>query len=90
MSTIVFDTLKLSQKLTNAGFTREQADGAANALAESFGDEVVTKGYLDMRLKELEERTNIRLMGLKAEILKWMFGALFAQAALIATLVKLL
>ena len=79
MSTIVFDTLKLSHKLIEAGFTREQADGAAKAIAESFGDEIVTKKHLDMRLAEL-----------KTDLLKWVSGLLLAQAAVVATLVKLL
>ena len=79
MSAVAFDTLKFSKDLEAAGFTPEQASGVAEALAKTMSDSVVTSGYLDLRLAEL-----------KADILKWMFGALLGQAAIIAALVKLL
>ena len=33
---VPFDTLKMSEKLQKAGFTREQADGMVLAIAEAF------------------------------------------------------
>jgi len=44
MTAVAFDTLKLARRLEGAGFTREQADGAAEALADSFSNEIATKG----------------------------------------------
>ena len=41
----------------------------------------------EIRMKAELER---RLAELRAELMKWMFGALLAQAALVVTLVKLL
>ncbi len=79
MSAVNFDTLEVSQNLEAAGFTPEQASGVARVLAKTVSDSVVTPNYLDLRLAEL-----------KADILKWMFGALLAQTAIIAALVKLL
>ena len=79
MSAVTFDTLRFSKDLEAAGFTSEQASGVAEALAKTMSDSVVTQSYLDLRLAEL-----------KADILKWMFGALLGQAAIIAALVKLL
>ena len=76
---ISFDTLKLAQKLSAAGFSQEQAEGAAEALSQSLQDTMVTQNYLDVRLSET-----------KADILKWMFTALAAQAGIITALVKLL
>lgn len=78
MTTVLFDTLALSRKLAEAGFTREQADGAAQALAESFRDDLVTKEHLDARLAET-----------KIDLVKWMAGLLLAQAGLVAALVRL-
>ncbi len=45
MTTVVtFDTLKLARRLESAGFTRAQADGTAEALADSLSNEIATKG----------------------------------------------
>ncbi|MFH0726205.1 MAG: DUF1640 domain-containing protein [Pseudomonadota bacterium] len=58
-----------------AGFTDQQAELQAEALKEILGSELVTK-------TDLSEA--------KVEIIKWVAGMLVAQAAIVATLVKLL
>jgi len=75
MATITFDTLSYSKKLKAAGFTEEQAEIQAETLKEILGTELTTK-------KDLAET--------KVEIIKWVAGMLVAQAAIVATLVKLL
>ena len=84
MTTSTFDAQKFIRRLETAGFTREQAEGVADAFKGAREEQKpLTQEYLDPRLKaELTE--------LKFDLLKWMTGALVAQAALIATLVKLL
>ena len=79
MVNITFDTLELSRKLESAGFSKDQAAGAARALSDTIGESVVTRDYLDLKLAEM-----------KAETLKWLFGLLLGQAALIGALIKLL
>ena len=64
MSAVAFDTLKLATKLEQAGFSAEQAKGAATALSEVLGDELVTKTYLDSRLKELQLTIGGMIVGL--------------------------
>jgi hypothetical protein len=59
---ILFDTLKLADRLESAGFNREQAHGLTAALGEATSDQLVTKA-------DLAE--------LKAELLKWMFAQTF-------------
>lgn len=86
MTTIVFDTLKLSRKLKAGGFSPEQADTLAEALGETSNDELVTRDYLDAKLQEV----NANIHEAKAEMIKWLAGLLIAQAALVAALVKLL
>jgi hypothetical protein len=89
MATMTFDTLKLARKLEAAGFTNQQTAGAAEALAESLNQavpDIATRTDLSL----LEERLTARIAESKAEILKWMFGSLAAQAALIVALIKLL
>ena len=74
-STIVFDTLAYAKKLKAAGFTEEQAEVQAEALAEIVDERLATK----QDLRELEMRLIIRL------------GTMMAiSIAVVAALVKLL
>ena len=58
--------------------------GQSDAFREAQADQKpVTQEYLDYRLKS-------DLAELKLDLIKWVTGALIAQAAVIATLVKLL
>ena len=75
MATVTFDTLSYSKKLKAAGFSEKQAEIQAETLKEILGTELTTK-------KDLAET--------KVEIIKWVAGMLVAQAAIVATLVKLL
>ena len=62
-------------------------DNAAKEIAEAIKDTVeerlVTKEYLDLRLKEVES-------SIKADIIKWVAGLIIAQTAVIVTLIKLI
>lgn len=51
----------------------------ASAIGETIVDTVVTREYLDLRLAELKADTATKLAELKAELLKWMFGAIELQ-----------
>ena len=79
MSSTTFDTLGYARRLEEAGFTRQQAEVQANALREVIDERLVTKDYLDARLRELEYKRVIRLGTMMA-----------ASVAIVATLVKLL
>lgn len=86
MATITFDTLKFVERLKAAGVpdaqAKAEAEALADALSESTSNTLATKqDIIDLRM-ELRE--------LKVDLIKWMTGALIAQAAVIATLVKLL
>ena len=77
MTAITFDTLAYSNKLQDAGMSREQADAMAKAQAEAMKElvaaqELVTKHDLYVALSET-----------KHELLKWMMGMMVAQTALI-------
>ncbi len=73
------DTLKIYERLKNA----ELNDKAAKEIAEVFSDVIEKELATKSDIKELESR-------LKADIIKWVAGMLVAQAAIVATLVKLL
>jgi hypothetical protein len=77
MSTITFDSLKLSDKLKMAGFTAEQAEAVVRVIAEAQED-LVTKKDLDIALAPLKADVNL---------LKWMMG--FVLAGIVAILLKL-
>jgi len=81
MSTVTFDTLKLSRKLEKAGFTREQAAGAAEALAEAMADHALTRSELREELHPLHNEISI----VKAELamVKWMVGGTFFGVAML-------
>ena len=85
MSTITFDSLKLSDKLKTAGFTADQAETVVRVIAEAQ-DDLVTKKDIDSALAPLR----IDLAVLKTEIsqIKWMLG--FVIAGIAAVLVKVL
>ena len=56
----VRDTHKAFQRLTGAGCSKEMTEALLEVLGES-GDDLVTKDYLDMRMRELESRLELRL-----------------------------
>ena len=56
----VFDTHKAFTAFKEAGFTDTQAQALIDQSRES-SDALVTKGVLDVRLRELEQRMTIRL-----------------------------
>ncbi len=85
MSTITFDSLKLSDKLKANGFTAEQAEAVVRVIAEAQ-DDLVTCKDLDIALAPLKMDTAV----IKAEMvqIKWMLGLVLG--GIIAILVKLL
>lgn len=78
-NTIIFDTLAYTKKLKAAGFTEQQSEVQAEALAEFVSDQLVSRQYFDLRLAEL-----------KTDLIKWVLGIAGVQATLIITLLKLL
>lgn len=74
MSTITFDTLKFSERLEQAGISREQAKAEADALREvleSVTQELATKA--DLREMKTELMGEMRLN-------RWMLGAVIGLA----------
>ena len=72
---IAFDTHRFVKRLTESGFTEKQA--------ETLADEHVA-------LPNSNLATKADLASVKADLLKWLIGALIAQGGLIVALVKLL
>ncbi|MCZ0945653.1 MAG: DUF1640 domain-containing protein [Gammaproteobacteria bacterium] len=72
------DTLQIAEDLEASGLDREQAKAIAHAVRQGRG-ELVTKPDLEAGLA-----------GLKADLLKWMFGAVFVIGAWVFALIRLL
>jgi hypothetical protein len=79
-----FEPLKLARALRDGvNFTPEQAEGAADAIAEAVQNDLATRadvGDAELRLggelREAELRLDGRIEAAKAEVIKWMFGTI--------------
>ena len=72
---IAFDTHRFVKRLTESGFTEMQAETLADEHVALLNSNLATKADL---------------ASVKADLLKWLIGALIAQGGLIVALVKLL
>jgi hypothetical protein len=71
---VLFDTLKLAQRLEAAGMSQRQAQDVSAALAETITGDLVTREYLDLRLSEMEARLRTEIANLRAEMIRWIVG----------------
>ena len=97
MATATFDTLAYAKKLKSAGFTEQQAEAQAEALAEIVDERLATKTdihTLKRIMKEMETglRRDMKEMELrlKHDLTLRLGGMLAAAIAIVAALVKLL
>lgn len=88
MSAITFDTLKYANRLKAAGMEPRLAEEQAEALADALTEQSQLATKTD--LVELRMATKADLADAKTDLIKWVAGMLVAQAAVVATLVKLL
>lgn len=77
--TIIIDKYGFIQTLEKKGFTHNQAEGIAEAVSGVALAQLVSKADLRDSLAQL-----------KIDLLKFMFGAMAAQTALIVALIELL
>jgi len=79
---IAFDTHRFVKHLTDNGFTERQAETLAEEHVALLNANLATKADLAV--------VRAGLASVKADLLKWLIGALIAQGGLIVALVKLL
>ena len=79
---IAFDTHRFVKRLTENGFTERQAETLAEEHVALLNANLATKADIAEVKAQIE--------AVKADLLKWLFGALIAQGGLIVALVKLL
>ncbi len=61
MTSIVLDALKLAESFKDAGFNEKQAKVLAERLGELTNDHLVSREYLDFKMKELQLKLTISL-----------------------------
>lgn len=83
---LVFDTHRFVKRLTDAGMDEAVAEALADEQANLLRENFATKAGLAATEAKLMER----MAELKAELLKWTYGALIAQAGIIVAAIKLL
>lgn len=66
MTATVIDTLRLSDRLKEAGFEPLRAEGLARALGDELSDRLVTKADLDEAIQPLNARLTAVELGIQA------------------------
>ena len=90
---IAFDTHRFVKRLTESGFTEKQAETLAEEHVALLNANLATKADIaavKADIEVLRQETRAGIEAVKADLLKWLFGALIAQGGLIVALVKLL
>ena len=90
---VTLDTLKIYERLKKT----DLSDAASHEIAEVFKEtadaitsELATRRDVELIRRDVELIVQKEIAQAKSEIIKWVAGMLVAQAAVIATLVKLL
>ncbi|MFN3076438.1 MAG: DUF1640 domain-containing protein [Alphaproteobacteria bacterium] len=96
MTTLAIDTFKIVKRLKDVGFTESQAEAVTDVLREAREadlQDLVTKGDLKSEVALLRSDLKAEMSETKAEMMKWMIGALGLQTLVIlgglAALIKL-
>ena len=83
---IAFDTHRFVKHLTASGFSEIQAEALADEQVQLLERNLATK--VDIHALKVEIKADIEKV--RAELLKWMMGALTAQTGVLAALFTLL
>ncbi|MDE0407846.1 MAG: DUF1640 domain-containing protein [Alphaproteobacteria bacterium] len=97
---IAFDTHRFVKRLTDCGFTEQQAETLADEHVALLNANLATKAdvaRIEERIAKVEagmdafrQETRAAIEASKSEQMKWLVGLLIAQGGLIVALVKLL
>ena len=97
---IAFDTHRFVKRLTENGFTEQQAEVLADEQVQLLNTNLATQAdvaaihqdiaEVQRDIEVLRQETKANLAEIKSDLLKWMTGALIAQGGVIVALLKLL
>ncbi len=92
---VPFDTLAYAKKLEARGVENKHAEAHAEVLAEVLEagfpnkqDSDVAFTNLSHDINNLRNEMNVKFAEVKSEVIKWVFGISFVQAALIISVLK--
>jgi hypothetical protein len=92
---ITFDTLAFVKKLEAAEMQPKQAEAVATAIKDVFDENLspllFTKHdgkLLENKIDLLDKKFSAKLLKLKSELIMWMVGLLFAQSAILISIIK--
>jgi len=77
MATITFDTLKISKRLREAGYTEQQAEAFAEVQKDTIAEAMDTT---------LATKDDIRRLEMEMMVMKWMLGVIIG--GIVALLIK--
>ena len=86
---IAFDTHRFVKRLTDCGFTEQQAETLADEHVALLNANLATKTDI-AEIKADIARVETRMEAIRSDLMKWMIGLMIAQGGLIVALVKLL
>jgi hypothetical protein len=100
MTAILFDTLEFAAKLKAGGFTEQQAETQARAMADIVEKQLNTRQEIQEHenriesqiielkrdIKELELKNDAKLSETKAELIRWVVGVGLLQITIITAL----
>ena len=90
---IAFDTHRFVKRLTDCGFTEQQAETLAEEHVTLLNSNLATKAdvaRIEAGIEALRQETRAAIEASKSDLMKWLIGLLIAQGGLIVALVKLL
>ena len=97
---IAFDTHRFVKRLTENGFTEQQAEVLADEQVELLNTNLATQADIATVRQEIEalrQETKVSIAEVqrdiaevKSDLIKWMVGALIAQGGVVVALLKLL
>lgn len=82
---LAFDTHQFVKTLMDKGFSQGQAEALATAQAAVLDKNLATKRDIE----KLRSDMKVEIEKIKADLLKWMIGAMIAQSAVIVGFVQL-
>ena len=90
---IAFDTHRFVKRLTENGFTEQQAEVLVDEQVQLLNSNLATQADIIAVQRDIEvlrQETEANLAEVKSDLIKWMVGALIAQGGVIVAPLKLL
>lgn len=85
---ITFDTLAFAKKLEASGIENKQAEAVAEAIRDVFEENLSDSIFTKEDGKLLKSELKADMFKLKSEMIMWIIGLLFAQTAIMISIIK--